>query len=248
MARQPLIGSAARQRTCLTAWRQNAVLSALGETPFSAQPERLERFSFGHGDLFVMKGLAVEDVIFPISGMISLVTLMEDGSSVEFASVGREGVIGLGGLLGTGWGTGNAVGQIPGDAIRVESDLVLSAIDQDRHFRHRLHRYVHAFIVMIAQNVACSRLHTMEERAAKWLLLTRDRIQSLELQLTHEGFAEMLGVHRPSLTQAVHSLSKRGVAEFSRGRCVLTDVPGLQSLACECYGVIRQEFDRVGEG
>jgi CRP-like cAMP-binding protein len=186
-----------------------------------------------------------EYVYFPLSGVISIHTRMREGMAVEIATVGREGMVGLEIFLGGGPTHASAFCQVPGRALRVDAASFRRAVRDSEPLTALLLRYVQAVLGQISQSAACNRVHSMEERCARWLLMTHDRMNGDRFDLTQEFLAEMLGVRRPSVSVAASILQRAGLIRYSRGRVEVIDRAGLESAACECYGVIAREYDRL---
>lgn len=187
----------------------------------------------------------VEYVYFPHSGVVSLVTEFEDGSSVEVGTVGPEGIVGLPIFLEDETMAGRAFVQVPGNAARIRVDAYKRAIDACPQLHRLLSRYTLALVNMLAQNSACNRTHGVEERLARWLLMTQDRVHEPTFPLTQEFIAQMLGVSRPTVSTTASILQKAGFVTYVRGMITVTDRPGLEAASCECYRVIRRQFDRL---
>ena len=190
----------------------------------------------------------IEHVYFPITGVLSLVSQMKDGRGIEVATIGNEGMIGLPVFLqATMTSAHRAFCQVPGQSLRMDArsfgDLVNGS--QNGGLHRALHRYTQALMSMIARAVACNALHSVEQRASRWLLITHDRIGGDEFLLTQEFLGQMLGVTRPSVNEVARQLQDEGAIDYSRGRITILDRPALESRTCECYGVIRLEFERL---
>lgn len=187
----------------------------------------------------------VETVFFPTSAMISEVILMSNGREVEAATIGNEGFVGVTVLFGLDFSPHHAVCQAPGRGFRMPTKVFLTAVDRYPEVRRVIDRYL-AFSYRYAnQTVACNALHPVEQRAAKWLLMTSDRVGSDEFQLTQEFLAEMLGVHRPTVSVVAAGLQAAGLITYRRGVIRITDRPKLQTAACECYATLREFYARV---
>lgn len=184
-------------------------------------------------------------VYFPLSGVISVHTKMHDGMAVEVATIGREGMVGLEVFLGGGQTPASAFCQIAGRAARIGADAFREVVRDNAPLTTLLLRYTQATLVQVAQSVACNRLHLIEERCARWLLMTHDRVSGNRFDLTQEFLAEMLGVRRPSVSIAASILQRAGFIRYSRGRVEIVDRAGLESAACECYSVIAREYERL---
>jgi CRP-like cAMP-binding protein len=187
----------------------------------------------------------VETVFFPTTAMISEVILMSNGREVEAATIGNEGFVGVTVLFGLDFSPNHAVCQAPGKGFRMPTKVFLSAVDRYPEVRRVIDRYL-AFSYRYAnQTVACNALHPVEQRAARWLLMTSDRVGRDEFQLTQEFLAEMLGVHRPTVSVVASALQTAGLITYRRGVIRITDRPKLQQAACECYSTLREFYARV---
>lgn len=187
----------------------------------------------------------IEHVYFPHRGVISLVTDMEDGSAIEVATVGPEGMVGLPIFLGAEAMASRAFVQVPGEAARMKAEAFRQAVDRVYTLRLLLSRYTLALVNLLAQNNACNRVHSVEERCARWLLMTHDRVHEDIFPLTHEFMAQMLGVRRPTVSIAAKILSRAGLISYVRGNINILDRPGLEAVSCECYRVISDQFERL---
>jgi CRP-like cAMP-binding protein len=184
-------------------------------------------------------------VYFPLSGTVSLTAPMRDGKEVEIGVVGREGVVGMPVFLGTDSAPFKAMVQVSGGAVRVKAGALREESGRCGELHRLLLRYAQAFFVQAAQTAACNRLHPMEGRLAKWLLTTRDRAGRVEMDLTQEFLGVMLGVRRAGVNEALGELERRGLVGHARARITILDGPGLEAFSCECYGVVKKEFDRL---
>lgn len=189
---------------------------------------------------------AMPYVYFPLSGIISLVTPMMDGDVVEMAVVGREGAVGLPWALDEGSpSTGRAVSQIHGTSIRVDADKFREELAVEGRLAQHAGQYNRALFALVAQNAACNRLHTINERCARWLLMTHDRMGGDEFDLTHEFLSQMLGTRRASVTEAASSLQEVGALSYKRGNVRIVDRAILEDKSCECYAAIRHVYERL---
>lgn len=184
---------------------------------------------------------------FPHAGVFSMVSSPSQDSDmlVEVATIGNEGMIGLPLLLGGGGTPGECYCQVPGQASRIPRKAFEQLVDDCPTFRRVLLRYTQALITLISQNAACNRVHPVEERCARWLLMTHDRIGADHFVLTQEFLAQMLGVRRPTVSVAAGILQKAGLITYARGLIVITNRKGLEEASCGCYRVIREEFLRL---
>jgi CRP-like cAMP-binding protein len=179
----------------------------------------------------------ITDVYFPISGVVSMVSEMRDGT-VEVGTVGREGMTGLPLVLHANTMPSRAFVQVPGHAYRMRGVDLCAALRRSPRIERLVYRYVLAMFDQAAQHAACNRLHALEERCARWLLMTHDRVDGDVLPLKQQFLAEMLGVHRPAVTIAAGDLQKAGVIRYTRGKVTVLDREALEDAACECYGII----------
>jgi hypothetical protein len=184
-------------------------------------------------------------VYFPHDVVISLSTIDAGGGSVEVGSVGCEGLAGLPVFLGTDRSTGRLVAQIGGEADRMEAAALQHEAARLPELRRLLLLYTQAFLTQVGQSTACNRLHSAERRLARWLLICRDRLGRDDLPITHETIAHMLGVRRATVTEAAGNLQQHGMIRYRRGVVTILRRERLETAACECYGIVRAEFDRL---
>ena len=187
----------------------------------------------------------IEHAYFPLSGVGSIVATTSDGRAVEVTMTGRDGIVGLPLFFGQFSEPLTAIQQIPGCALRMRAAVFCREMDRRSALFDLVQRYAHAARISSAQTVACNRLHNLEERAARWLLMTRDRVDSDRFGLTHEFLATMLGVHRPSVTLAVGRLQTAGVISYQRAVVTILDRERLEEAACECYRTLRDSYTRL---
>lgn len=192
------------------------------------------------------QGEPISEVYFPVLGVCSLLSAADQSGGVELATVGNEGFVGLPVFLqATLTSAHMAMVQIEGEAIVIRSGAFLDLSNSGGPLQLVLGRYTQALITQIAQGVACNRLHDVVQRAARWLLMTHDRVGGATFGLTQEFLGQMLGVGRQAVNDAAQRLQDEGLIEYGRGAITVRDRGGLEARACECYGVIRQEFDRL---
>jgi CRP-like cAMP-binding protein len=204
-----------------------------------------EEVAHERGTVLFERNQAIGAVYFPVTSVISLIIQLEDGAAVEMATVGREGMVGISRFLGSERAFSQGIVQIPGRALRIESGTFLEHEPELPRLRDVLSRYTRALISLMGQNAACNRSHRIEQRCARWLLLTQDRVDAEEIPLTQEFLAYMLGVRRQSVTEAAGRLQDRGLIRYRRGTISIRDRRGLMAAACECYGLVAAEFDRL---
>lgn len=187
----------------------------------------------------------IDHCYFVEEGIASVVVTVEQGTTVEVGIVGIDGVVGLPILLGSPRTPGRTFVQIAGSGFRIGSKDLKAEFERNGPLREHLQRYMLGFFVQTAQTAACNRLHTIEERLARWLLSCRDRMETNELRLTHEFLGQMLGAPRTTVTMAAGILQKAGMIDYARGVVVINDRPMLEESACECYAIVRDEFQKL---
>ena len=224
---------------------QNHLLAALTDEEFAPLKPWLELISLPRGEVIARPGEPIEHAYFPTSGMVSVVALMSKGLGAEVATVGNEGMIGLPIYLGAASSPFHLMAQLTGQSLRVPAQQLEKLLFPGTRLTALLRTYSQAFFVQTAQNAACNGIHPVSMRAAKWLLATHDRAESGSFYLTQEFLAFMLGVARQSVGIAVGDLADRGLISYSRGQMRVLDRPGLERASCECYGIVRAEFDRL---
>jgi CRP-like cAMP-binding protein len=189
-------------------------------------------------------GDPLEYVYFIEQGVASVLTKMANGSTVEVGMIGVEGMVGMPALLGGETSAQHIVIQIPGTALRMDAVLCKVAFDRSADIRRVVHRVALAILNLSAQTAGCNRLHSLEQRCARWLLMARDRSGSDAMPMTHDFLASMLGVHRTGVTDAAGELRRSGLIRYSRGQVTIIDREGLEATACECYGIDHAQFER----
>ncbi len=182
---------------------------------------------------------------FPVSALLSWISLLEDGTLTEIALVGNEGMMGLPILWGGEYTPNNAIVQFPGDVWVLEGDVLIAEFNKKSELSKILFRYMQAVFTQVAQNAMCNRQHTTEERLARWLLSVQDSVQKDELTLTHEFMSKMLGIRRSSVTVSAGMLQQAGMIRYTRGRLAILDRPRLEETACECYSLVQSEYHRL---
>jgi CRP-like cAMP-binding protein len=221
----------------------NWLLAGLPREEYERLLPNMEAVTLRTGQVLCQPQEPISYLYFPDNGcVVSLTTMMLDGSTVEVGAVGNEGLVGLSiywGVLKSPYG---AVVQIPGSAMRLNADVLRRMLNQLGSLHSILLRYTHAMVVQIAQTAACNCKHSLEQRFARWLMVCHDRARSDDFPLTHEFIAEMLGVRRAGVTEAASSFQNRGLIRYRRGHITVMDRRGLEQACCECYGVVRQEL------
>lgn len=203
--------------------------------------------ALSRGETLRAPGDQIDLVYFPLSGAVSLVTEMESGEGVEVGIVGREGIVGVEVMFGTGITATRSIVQVPGEALALRQQLFLKRLGLSHPLQDAACRYAGALWALLVQSAGCNRMHPVAERLARWLLMTRDRAESDDLPLTQEVLSQMLGVRRPSVTVAAGSLQDAGLISFRRGRITVLDRRGLEGASCECYEAVQRQFARSSQ-
>ena len=224
---------------------RNHLLAVIPASEFRELKAHLTTVDLRAKDRLAEPNRAIEAVYFPLDAVLSMAAIDRDEEAVEVGSVGCEGMTGLAVLLGAEQSTSRVVVQIGGQAERMDAAVLQREARRHEHFRRLLHLYVQAFMTQIAQSTACNRLHEAEQRLARWLLICRDRVGRDEMPITQETMAVMLGVRRATVTEAASALQREGLIRYRRGVLAIVDRPGLEAATCECYGIVREEFDRL---
>jgi CRP-like cAMP-binding protein len=224
---------------------RNALLARLARSELEKISPDLEPVEMPFKKVVCEPGEAIRHVYFMTKGVLSMVNEPNPGEVVEFATIGREGMFGVPVLLGTTSIPSRAVVQVPGEALRMSVANFRRGIERSSDLNKLLLRYTMALLNQIAQITSCNRLHEVQERCARWLLQTHDRLESDSFPLTHEFLAQMLGVHRPTVTVAAGMLQKAGLIDYTRGVLRVVDRKGLEQASCTCYRLINGEYERL---
>lgn len=227
----------------LSVARENRLLASLPANDLERIANSLEPVALKRGETIYHEGTKIDHVYFPTGALISLVASMQDGTVVEVAVVGREGMVGLPLALGTETSPRKVVAQAPGSALRLPADIFLREMMNGNELPERLKRYTMVHLTQTTQWVACNRLHSLEERLARWLLASADATGSEQFELTQDFIAQMLGVRRPSVTVIVRGFEKQGMVQTSRGRIRISNRAALEHAVCECYTFVRGQID-----
>ena len=225
--------------------KQNHLLDALLSAELDRLSPNLELVEMPLGKVLYESGGILEHVYFPTNSIISLLYVMENGSSAEIAVVGNEGILGISLFMGGETTSSRAVVQSAGLAYRLKAQLLKDEFNRSGPVQRLLLRYTQALITQMAQTAVCNRHHTVEQQLCRWLLLSLDRLVTDELTMTQELIANMLGVRREGVTDAAGKLQRDGLINYSRGRITVLDRPKLEKRSCECYQVVKIEFDRL---
>jgi CRP-like cAMP-binding protein len=218
---------------------ENRLLLALPRKEYKRLLPAMEHVLLPTGAVLYQPGNSIRQVHFPNSGIVSLVSLMQDRATIEVGMVGSEGIVGLPLFFGSDRSSSQAIVRSAGTAICVRAKPLREELGEGGSLTRLLHQYTHALLTQISQLAACNRFHTVEARIAFWLLMTQDRSQSNELQITQEQMSHMLGVRRAGITHGANSFQKQGLISYSRGQMKILNRAGLQKASCECYQIIR---------
>jgi CRP-like cAMP-binding protein len=226
----------------------NHILCSLPATQYQRLLPQLEPVELPLGKILYEPYEPIQHVYFPNEGVISVVSMLESGVSIEVGVVGSEGMLGIPVVLGTmDEANRRSLVQIAGRGLRMRAETLRQEFKRGGRLHDLLLRYTHAFITQISQTAACNRIHHIDERLARWLLACRDRVRSDRLNLTQEFIAEMLGTRRAGVTVAAGRLQEQGVISYSRGKILILNRRRLEDFSCECYRIVRREFDRLDE-
>jgi len=225
--------------------RTNHLLAALPAADLKRWLPDLEWFNLPLGEVIYESGEPQTHVHFPTTAIVSLLYVMESGASAEIAVVGREGVVGISLFMGGESTPSRAVVQSAGQGFRMKASAIQGEFNRSGPAMHLLLRYTQALITQMAQTAVCNRHHSVDQQLCRWLLLSMDRLQGNELVMTQELIANMLGVRREGVTEGALKLQKAGLIRYSRGRITVLDRPGLERRTCECYAVVKKEYDRL---
>jgi CRP-like cAMP-binding protein len=223
----------------------NQLLAALPLAEWQRWQPQLEAVALPLGQVLYEAGSTLGHVYFPTTAIVSLLYVMQDGASAEIAVVGREGIVGVALFMGGESTPSRAVVQSAGHGLRLQAKLLKEEFESSPAVMHLLLRYTQALITQMAQTAECNRHHSLDQQLCRWLLLSLDRLSGSELRMTQELIANMLGVRREGVTEAALKLQKAGLIQYSRGRILVLDRPGLERRSCECYAVVKKEYDRL---
>ncbi|OUL32126.1 Crp/Fnr family transcriptional regulator [Nostoc sp. 106C] len=224
---------------------KNKLLAALPCTEYERLAPHLQIVRLSNQQVIYDIAEPIAYAYFPQGSIISELAMMDDGSTVEVALVGHEGMAGIPIILGDNISSIKAIVQIPGYSVRLNADVLKTEFDRGGSLQRLLLRYVQAVITEMAQGTACNRLHRLEKRLSRWLLKVSDRLGSQEFPLTQEFIAEMLGVRRSGVTVAAGILSQSGIISYHRGYITILDREALEATSCECYRIVKAEFTRL---
>jgi CRP-like cAMP-binding protein len=224
---------------------QNQILASLSKAELKRLRPHLEPASMPLGHVVYESGRLLDHVYFPTTSIVSLLYVMEDGSSAEIAVVGYEGLVGISLFMGGETTPSRAVVQSAGAALRLPAQLLRAEFGRSGSMQHLLLRYTQSLITQMTQTAVCNRHHSVDQQLCRWLLLSLDRLPGNELVMTQELIANMLGVRREGVTAAAGKLQEAGVIEYRRGHIKVLDRKKLEKMSCECYEVVRKECERL---
>jgi CRP-like cAMP-binding protein len=224
---------------------KNLLLAALTDAERAVWMPQLEAADMPLGKVLYESGSKLTHVYFPTTSIVSLLYVMENGASAEIAVVGNEGIVGISLFMGGESTSSRAVVQSGGAGLRLRANILMQEFDRAGPVLHLLLRYTQALITQMSQTAVCNRHHSLDQQLCRWLLLSLDRLQSNQLVMTQELIANMLGVRREGVTEAAGNLHRAGIINYQRGRITVLDRPGLERRTCECYAVVKKEYDRL---
>ncbi|MDT8997760.1 Crp/Fnr family transcriptional regulator [Paucibacter sp. APW11] len=223
----------------------NHLLAALPVEEWARWHDEMEWVELPLGRVLYESGMPLTHVYFPTTAIVSLLYVMLDGASAEIAVVGREGLVGISLFMGGESTPSRAVVQSAGQGYRLRASLLKQEFARAGPVMHLLLRYTQALITQMSQTAVCNRHHSLDQQLCRWLLLSLDRLEGRELVMTQELIANMLGVRREGVTEAALKLQRSGLISYARGHISVLDRPGIERRSCECYGVVKKEYDRL---
>lgn len=226
-------------------FQHNRLLAALADGDLKQLVPDMEDVELKPSMVLFEPNEPIRHVYFPLTGIVALLVVGDDGAGVEVAAIGNEGLVGVGGLLSGDVSFTRQMVQLPGTGVRVARAPFLATINQSPRLRSQLASQADAFTAQLMQSVACNAQHSAEQRLARWLLTTSDRSGQDSLPFTQHAVAEMLAVQRPTVTLVARMMQNAGLIEVQRGMMRIVDRPGLTGLCCECYGIIRRAYDQA---
>jgi CRP-like cAMP-binding protein len=225
--------------------RQNHLLAALPAADLERLQSGLTLVPLRLGEVMYEPGSQLRHLYFPTTAIVSLLYIMADGASAEIAVVGNDGVLGIALFMGGETTPSRAVVQSAGHAYQLAGDVLKDEFNRGGALQHVLLRYTQALLTQMGQTAVCNRHHSLDQQLCRWLLVSLDRVSGNKLFMTQELIANMLGVRREGVTEAAGRLQAAGLIQYSRGQIIVTDRAGLEARACECYGVVKKESDRL---
>ena len=225
--------------------KKNRLLAAINGAEWQRWQPLLEPVELPLGHVLYESGKTLSHVYFPITAIVSLLYVLENGASAEIAVVGNEGLVGISLFMGGGSTPRRAVVQSAGHGFRLKAKDMQDEFNLGGPVLHLALRYTQALITQMSQTAVCNRHHSLDQQLCRWLLLSLDRLEGSELVMTQELIANMLGVRREGVTDGATKLQSAGLIKYSRGRITVLDRPGLENRTCECYSVVKKEYDRL---
>ncbi len=225
--------------------KDNQLLAVLPSAELERWLPQLERVTMPLGQVLYESGSTLHHVYFPTTSIVSLLYVLESGASAEIAVVGNEGIVGISLFMGGESTPSRAVVQSAGEGFRLSAQMMKDEFNRAGPVLHLLLRYTQALITQMAQTAVCNRHHSLDQQLCRWLLLSLDRLRGSDLAMTQELIANMLGVRREGVTEAALKLQQAGLIRYARGRISVLDRPGLEKRTCECYAVVKTEYDRL---
>lgn len=223
----------------------NQILNALPEEDYQRLLPDLQQVELAHGEIIYREGETISHVYFPSNAMVSVITNTIEGHSIEVGVIGREGICGIDVFLGVDASYNEGLIQLPDGGVRVKTEVIREEFKRAGAFHDLVLRFLHSLTFQISQTAVCNKLHSMEQRLARWLLMCHDRSIDDNLPLTQDFLSIMLGVNRPSVTLSAIHLQSAGFINYKRGLITIVDREGLEDFACECYQRVKEDYDRL---
>lgn len=224
---------------------KNHLLAAIPAAEWRRLSRHLEPVDLSLAEVLYESGTTMTDMYFPTTAIVSLLYVMENGSSAEIAVVGNEGLVGVSLFMGGESTPSRAVVQSAGQGFKIDAQIMKDSFNKGGPVMHLLLRYTQALITQMAQTAVCNRHHSLDQQLCRWLLLSLDRLQGTDLLMTQELISNMLGVRREGVTEAAMQLQAAGIIRYTRGKISVLDRPALERRTCECYAVVKKEYDRL---
>ena len=224
---------------------KNQLLAALPHAEWVKWQDHLEPVDMPLGQVIYESGVTLNHAYFPTTAIVSMLYVLENGASAEIAVVGNEGIVGISLFMGGGSTPSRGVVQSAGHGYRLRASFIKSEFDRSGPVLHLLLRFTQALITQMSQTAVCNRHHSLDQQLCRWLLLSLDRLQGMDLVMTQELIANMLGVRREGVTEGALKLQRAGLIRYARGHIKVLDRKGLEARTCECYDVVRREYDRL---
>jgi CRP-like cAMP-binding protein len=231
--------------TTASSWAANRLLAALPAEDLARLRPNLEPVVLTFKGEYAVPGKPIDYVYFPFRGVMSLLIQTSRGESIEVALVGNEGIVGVHAYLGAHLSPFHVICQVPGDGVRMKIKTFQKEMERGGALAAALGYFLEGLLIQIAVSGACNRLHTVEQRCARWMLMTHDRVQGEEFPLTQEFLASMLGIRRAGVNAVASTLKRNGVIRYSRGRVAILNRTGLEAMSCECHGTLQRARDRA---